>query len=109
MIIVTVFRKNGEVTGFLGRGHAGCGEEGQDIVCAAASALMINCVNSISQIAGDEVEDSAESGYLDCRFPKGLSAEGSVLFESMLLGLRMIAETSDAEGSPFLEVRFEED
>jgi len=85
-------------------GHAGYAEEGYDIVCSAVSALAINCVNSIEQIAGDTVETEEESGFLLCRFPCGLSHEGRILVDSMLLGLNMIGETRDEADRPYLVV-----
>ena len=41
MINITVKKRNGSYLDFLSRGHAGYAEEGQDIVCAAVSALII--------------------------------------------------------------------
>ena len=40
MITVTVSKKNSSYTEFVSRGHAGYAEEGQDIICAAVSALI---------------------------------------------------------------------
>ena len=90
-------------------GHAGYAEAGFDIICAAVSALAVNCVNSVEQIAGDRVSAEEREGFLACVFPGGLSHDGSVLMESMLIGLRMIAETTAEDGEPFLNIRFKED
>lgn len=38
---------NDECIGFHVEGHASFAENGTDIVCAAVSALVINCINSI--------------------------------------------------------------
>ena len=35
MVNITVFKKHGDYAGFESNGHAGYGEEGNDIVCAA--------------------------------------------------------------------------
>ena len=109
MIRATIFRKNGSYTGFSSEGHAGYADEGCDIICAAVSALMINCVNSIETIAGVRTVAEDRSGYLHCSFPEGINHEGIVLMDSMILGLGMIAETYGVSGESFLEVRFEED
>ena len=49
MINITVKKRNGSYLDFLSRGHAGYAEEGQDIVCAAVSALIITTVNSLEK------------------------------------------------------------
>ena len=108
MITVTVFRRNGGFAGFRSEGHAGYADAGEDIICAAVSALTINCVNSVESIAGDEVVTEESDGFLSCRFPSGLSEGGRILVESMLLGLRMISGTTEEDGKPFLRVVIEE-
>ena len=45
-------------------GHAGYAELGKDIVCAGVTALMQTLIQSIKDLAGDEIE----IGYL----PEGL-------------------------------------
>ncbi len=53
MIHVTIYQnKKGEYTGFSATGHAGYAKAGEDIVCAAASVLMINTVNALEIYAG---------------------------------------------------------
>ena len=47
MITITVKKRNGNYLEFVSKGHAGYAEEGQDIVCAAVSVLVINTVNSL--------------------------------------------------------------
>ena len=46
MITIKVRKKNGSYEEFISKGHAGYAEAGQDIVCAAVSALIINTVNA---------------------------------------------------------------
>ena len=48
-----IIRKNtdGEYRGFKLEGHAGSGEYGKDIVCAAISILSINTVNSLEKFS----------------------------------------------------------
>ncbi len=52
---------------FLIEGHAGSGEYGRDVVCAAVSALAINFVNSVEALCGHELWHEARNGYLDVR------------------------------------------
>ena len=61
MIKVTVFEDSDRVVrGFKLTGHAGYGEEGQDIVCAAVSALVFSAYNSIETFTEDDFEGSAD-------------------------------------------------
>ena len=43
--------ESGQVTSFLCAGHAAYADEGQDIVCAAVSALTETCVNALERVA----------------------------------------------------------
>ena len=56
MINITVKKRNGSYLDFSSRGHAGYAEEGQDIVCAAVSALIITTVNSLDEFTEEKVE-----------------------------------------------------
>ena len=47
MICITVTESDGEYISVESDGHAGYAEEGQDIICAAVSALIVNTVNSV--------------------------------------------------------------
>ncbi len=56
MITITV-KKRKSLSGISIKGfHAGYAEEGQDIVCAAVSVLMINTVNSLDAFTDDKFE-----------------------------------------------------
>ena len=54
MITITVKKRKGSYLDFLSKGHAGYAEEGQDIVCAAASILVINTINAIEEFTEDD-------------------------------------------------------
>ena len=45
MTKVTIFKQQGLYKGFEVSGHSGYADAGEDIVCAAISALTINCIN----------------------------------------------------------------
>jgi uncharacterized protein YsxB (DUF464 family) len=67
------------------QGHAGSGEYGNDLVCAAASALIITFVNSVETLCGRDMSPEVRSGYLDVV----LRAEQyeQLLAQSLLVGL----------------------
>lgn len=91
MIKVTVFKKDNKFYGLKSVGHAGYADKGQDIVCSAVSVLLINTVNSIETLTDDEVSyESVSSGDLEVSFLNGLSNEGELLMNSLMLGLNEI-------------------
>ena len=55
MITIKVRKKNGSYEEFISKGHAGYAEAGQDIVCAAVSALIITTVNSLEKFTDDKL------------------------------------------------------
>ena len=109
MIRVTVYKTGRqEYLGFDLSGHAGYGEEGFDIVCAAVSALVINTVNSVEEFTEDKtccVSDE-ENGMIQFRFQGQPSHDASLLLDSLILGLEGIEESS--EYKPYIDIIFKE-
>lgn len=90
MITVTVKKRNQAYVSFTSKGHAGYAEEGYDIVCAAVSALIINAVNSIETFTEDVIEAEEKDGYVSFRFLKPITERGTLLMDSLILGLTEI-------------------
>ena len=91
MITITVKKRNGNYLEFVSKGHAGYAEEGQDIVCAAVSALIITTVNSLEKFTDDKFDVQEEDGFVSIHFRNDLSERGMLLMDSLLLGLTEIA------------------
>ena len=91
--------------GFTVEGHAEYADPGEDILCAAVSALTQNTVNSIEAFTEDEFVCDVDDGYLDVRFPNKLSGESKLLMNSLNLGLENIVR---AYGTEWLEIVTEE-
>ena len=97
MIQTTVF-KNPQIQamisycGIVIKGHAGYAEEGEDIICAAVSALAINFYNSVETFTDDGFEGIAgqEDVQFDFRFTSDISPESQLLMNSLVLGLQNI-------------------
>lgn len=107
MIKVTIYQDSEQkISRFLMQDHAGYAESGSDIVCAAASALAQNTVNSIEQFTDDAftVDVDEVSGGLDVRLKPGYSKETELLLNSLILGLQGIEE----EYMEYIDVIFEE-
>ena len=91
MITITVKKRKGNYLEFVSKGHAGYAEEGQDIVCAAVSALIITTVNSLEKFTDDKFDVQEEDGFVSIHFRNDLSERGMLLMDSLLLGLTEIA------------------
>ena len=108
MIHITIFKDSaGICRKYRIEGHAGYGEHGRDIICAAVSVLAQNTANSIERFTSDPVEgvSDQERGYLEVAFPKGLHAGSQLLVRSMISGFRDIEKIY---GSGFIRIREEE-
>lgn len=105
-----VIRKDreGSYRGFTCMGHAEYAKPGKpDVLCAAVSVLVIGTVNSLTELAGEQVsvrEDEA-SGFLGCEFRDILQEKSSFLMDSMVFSLENL---SREYGRKYLQVRFEE-
>ncbi|MGL6197785.1 MAG: ribosomal-processing cysteine protease Prp [Lachnospiraceae bacterium] len=108
MIHITIYQNaESKCIGFRSEGHAEYEEQGQDIVCAAVSVLVINTINSIETFTDDKfVINSAESGFLDFRISGVPSPEASLLLNSMNLGLTEMEQ--DENYSDYIDIIFEE-
>ena len=53
------------LTGFSLSGHAGAGEYGQDIVCAAVSSAAYMTANTITEIVGAPADITVDDGSME--------------------------------------------
>ena len=87
MIQIRTEREKGTYRSFSIDGHAGYAEAGEDIVCAAVSALVINTINSIEKFT---------------EFTADVSPETALLMDSLMLGL---SDVQKAYGDRYLCIR----
>lgn len=95
MIKISIYQnEESKIIGFRSEGHAGFANSGQDIVCAAVSALIINTVNSIEQFTSDtfDYQENEKKGMIEFKIVSSLSNESSLLLNSLFLGLQGISE-----------------
>ena len=100
MIQVTIFENQAkEYTAFRCMGHAGYAVSGEDIVCAAVSALVINAINSVEQLVSDgfDLKTEQECGLIDFSLRDGYSPESLLLIQSLVLGLQEIQKNYGTE------------
>ena len=82
MITIKVRKKNGSYEEFISKGHAGYAEAGQDIVCAAVSALIITTVNSLEKFTDDKFDVQEKDGFVSIHFRNDLSERGMLLMDT---------------------------
>ena len=92
MIRVTLRYRGEEIAGFECRGHADYAEAGQDIVCAAVSALTTTCCNALETVAGVKPRVKASSGSMILSIPSGSGRDAQVILLSLRQGMRDIAD-----------------
>ncbi|MDD3279608.1 MAG: ribosomal-processing cysteine protease Prp [Lachnospiraceae bacterium] len=97
-----------EYMGFLTENHAGYADAGEDIVCAAISALVTNTVNSMEAFTEDDfaVDVDEEHASIKLMMQEHPSKEAELLLKSLSLGLQGIEE--DKIYSEFIDIIFEE-
>lgn len=76
-------------------GHAGYAPPGNDIVCAAISALAQTFAASVEELTDDKIEYEIEPGNTVIKLWT-LSEKAKTLLESFFLGAKMIAESYPA-------------
>ena len=94
MIIAEIKKSGEDYVSFSCKGHAGYGEEGYDIICAAVSALTVNTINAIERFTDDAFEGDAADGMVCWKFTEiPLSAGAKILMDALVMGLEDIQES----------------
>lgn len=75
--------------GILMKGHAGHHRNGQDLVCAAVSALTCNLINSLENLTDIRIRAETAEGYTEIYWEK-MMEPGKLLVDSWFLGITAI-------------------
>ncbi|NLE12374.1 MAG: ribosomal-processing cysteine protease Prp [Clostridiales bacterium] len=67
MTKVTFFRRDGIYYGFKETGHTGYGESGDDVLCAALSAMTMLIINAIEVSYGSSVDYTIDEETTDIK------------------------------------------
>ena len=96
MTTITVCYEGGHITGFSAKGHTGYAQAGEDVVCAAVSALTQTAYLGLNEYVGPDTRVSQKDGALRVTLPKELSPEkreaAELILGTMLLGLRSVKD-----------------
>jgi uncharacterized protein YsxB (DUF464 family) len=87
---------DGSVAGVEASGHSGYAQSGEDIVCAAISALVVTALIGLKRVAKHPHQGSASSGRMYCKLLPGGTSESfmkaQAVLETTVLGLKDIAK-----------------
>ena len=87
MIVVNI-TKNGLTVD----GHAGYAKTGNDIICAAVSALAQGLIHSLEALTEDKISYRVETGYMELEYER-LSEQGKLLIDSFFIAISGIQAT----------------
>ena len=87
MIAVNITR-----TGLTVDGHAGYAETGNDIICAAVSALAQGLVHSLEALTDDRISYRVMDGHIDIEY-ENLSEQGRLLIDSFFIAVSAVQAT----------------
>ncbi len=121
MITVSILKDQRGYCGIDCFGHAFFDEEGRDVVCAAASVLIINTINGIEQFTDDSIlvespleepkqtklpwSSKQEPNYIHFLFEDDISKESKLLMDVMVMGLK---EMQNRYGETYLTLEIKE-
>ncbi|SER62848.1 ribosomal-processing cysteine protease Prp [Lachnobacterium bovis] len=107
-MIEVVFYKNkrSRFTGFTVNGHAGYAEEGEDIVCAAVSALVYSTENALDKLTNARYSYGVDDGYFDLNV-KGLRSRHDVQLLLKAFEISII-DINNKYGDKYLTISYEE-
>lgn len=72
-------------------GHAGYAAGGEDIICAAVTALSVTLVKSIEDLTDDKIEYDVQPGWVDIKY-RDLSEKAKALVDSFFIGICLVAD-----------------
>jgi len=94
MVKLTVFQSEGRSCGFELWGHAGHGDKGYDLVCAAISSITQTAILGVTEVVGIKAGFSLEDGDACLTLPKDMTdreaENAALLIDTMQKGLESI-------------------
>lgn len=85
--------QDSSIKGFVINGHAGYANQGEDIVCAAVSAISYTLVGALMNLVGD-CQYNEEDGYMCVYKPividKSKQETAQTILKSMYIGYKQI-------------------
>lgn len=95
MIVVNITQ-----TGLTVDGHAGYAETGNDIICAAVSALAQGLIHSLDALTDDRISYQIRDGHIDIKY-ENLSERGKLLIDSFFIA---VSDTQITYGNQYVKI-----
>lgn len=98
MTTVTISKINNRIAGIKVSGHTDYDVSGEDIVCAALSAMTQTALLGLLSVAGISVkfDRDEEDGFLSFKLPENLSEsqahDAEIILQTMLIGVSDLAQ-----------------
>ncbi|NLM77780.1 MAG: ribosomal-processing cysteine protease Prp [Ruminococcaceae bacterium] len=113
MITITLQRdESGWLRRFTATGHAGYGEHGSDIICAAVTALAATAIGSMQELAGLDPARQLQDGLIAFDLPEQADLSGeqqritAILLQSLMIGCRQIQQSYGSRYIRFRQKRY---
>lgn len=90
MINGFLHKKQDLISRIVVSGHAGYASEGQDIVCASVSVLVINTINAIEKFTDAKFSLIQDEGMIDINFSY-IDFKAKLLVDTLELGIKDIS------------------
>lgn len=105
MTTAIFYCKNGLPAAFDIRGHTDYADEGNDIVCAAISALAQAALLGLTEVLGICPIYTCQKGDVHCALPLGLAAAQGVGAATLLRTLHLSLQQIASQYPQYLEVQ----
>ena len=93
MIKITIGQASNNQVNFLEiKGHANSAPKGEDLVCAAVSAIVTGAFNNLQNISQYELK--LDEGYALFKTNASLDAHDEIVIETLICGLKTIQESN---------------
>lgn len=91
-----VMNSSSAVSSFTMAGHAGAAPYGEDIVCAAVSAIVYTTLGSLEELCGIKGY-TIDEGFVEWHMPENVSEDkvrtADIILKTMIIGLKQIMYT----------------
>lgn len=92
MVKVNIKLKEDNVISLTMKGHADYADEGQDLVCAGASSIVVGMMNALDEMAPETCDFLMEKGHVNILVKK-VCDHNQILLEALIYQLKTLQET----------------
>lgn len=93
MIKVLIKKEENSFKSIEVKGHANSAPYGEDLVCAAVSAIVTGCANNIDEL--DSIRIKLNEGHAQFECLKDITLHDEIVLETMVTALQTVAESND--------------